>query len=61
MITNMDDDESQKQSEPKLPPIPPGQVRPLTDPAEVMRWFGAHERPAVLFEYNPFSRYWMNT
>ena len=62
MITNMDDDESQKPGEPQSPPpIPPGQVRPLTDPEAVMRWFAVHDRPTVLVEYDPFSKYWMST
>jgi hypothetical protein len=59
----MDDQESKPQgtSEPELPPIPEGQVRPLTDPDAVMRWFAVHDRPTVLVEYDPFSKYWMNT
>jgi hypothetical protein len=53
MITNMDDDESQRPGEPQSPPpIPPGQVRPLTDPEAVMRWFAAHES-RVVTEHDP--------
>jgi len=59
VITNMDDD-AQKRGE-ESPPVPPGFVRPLTDPEQVARWFGMHERPTVLVEYDPFSKYWMNT
>jgi hypothetical protein len=40
----------------ELPPIPPGQVRPLTDPEAVRRWFAMHEPPRVLTDWNPFSR-----
>jgi len=39
--------------DPDLPPIPPGQVRPLTDPETVMRWFAS--QGSVEFEYDPFS------
>jgi len=54
------DDDAQKRGE-ESPPVPPGFVRPLTDPEQVARWFGMHERPTVLVEYDPFSKYWMNT
>jgi hypothetical protein len=64
MITTMDDDESKAlplpTDEPELPPIPPGQVRPSTDPDAVARWFAAHES-RVVTEHDPFSKYWMNT
>ena len=38
-----------------LPPIPPGQVRPLTDPEAVGRWFGTHQGAKVVSEWNPFD------
>ena len=38
-----------------LPPIPPGQVRPLTDPEAVARWFGTHQGAKVVSEWNPFD------
>ena len=41
--------------EPELPPIPPGQVRPLTDPEAVERWFHTHQGAKVVSEYNPFE------
>jgi hypothetical protein len=42
--------------DPELPPIPEGQVRPLTDPEAVMRWFAARESAVVEWDYNPLSR-----
>jgi hypothetical protein len=46
--------------EPDLPPVPAGQVRPLTDPVALERWFAAHESVEPKWDYNPFSRYHMN-
>jgi hypothetical protein len=53
-------DPPEENIEKELPPIPPGQVRPLTDPESVLRWFAAHEPVEPEWEYNPFSRYHMN-
>ena len=36
-----------------LPPIPPGQVRPLTDPEAVARWFGTQTN--LLFSFATIS------
>ena len=41
--------------DPTLPPIPPGQVRPLTDPEAVERWIGTHQGAKVVSEWNPFD------
>jgi hypothetical protein len=41
--------------DPDLPPIPPGQVRPICDPERVMRWFGTHQGARVVSEWNLFD------
>ena len=50
----MDESKSEK-GEPESPPIPPGYVRPLTDPEAVARWFAMHEPAVVLSEWDPFA------
>jgi hypothetical protein len=41
--------------DPTLPPIPPGQVRPLTDPEAVVRWIGTHQGAKVVSECDLFD------
>jgi hypothetical protein len=56
------DEESIKQAFPRtmgedatLPPVREGEVRPLTDPEAVARWFGTYAPTEVEWEYDPFA------